>query len=131
MQQIFLKFEGGDTSIEGESRDDRHHKWVEADTWFHDMTLACSQGDTFRKVTIAFYRASGREPVKYLEIVLNRTIVSHVSSRVKGAGLPREVFSLKYASVKWIYTAQAIDGHKRGIHPQLWSLAKNKATEAV
>lgn len=168
MKHIFLKFEGGDTKIEGESRDDKHAKWIELESWSHsimqprsatastagghtaercehgDMVLvkdidstspslwlACSQGDTFKKVTIEFYRASGKEPVKYLEIVLNNALVSSVSPSVVGEGLPSETFTLKYASVKWTYTVQSIEGKKGASNPQMWSLAKNKATEAV
>jgi type VI secretion system secreted protein Hcp len=168
MKDIYLKFEGGDTKIEGESRDEAHPKWLEALSWSHlirqpksatastsgghtaercehgdmmftkdiDSTspsfwLACSQGDTFNKVTIEFMRASGKDKVKYLEIVLNKVIVSSVAPSVQEEGLPTEAISLKYASVKWTYTVQGIDGKKGGSNPQMWSLSKNKATEAV
>ena len=168
MKDIYLKFEGGDTKIEGESRDDAHPKWLEAHSWTHsiiqpksatastsgghtaercehgDMIFtkdidstspsfwaACSQGDTFAKVTIEFMRASGKEKVKYLEIVLHHVIIASVTPSVVGEGLPTETFGLKYASVKWTYTVQGIDGKKGGSKPQMWSLAKNKATEAV
>jgi type VI secretion system secreted protein Hcp len=168
MKDIYLKFEGGDTKIEGESRDEVHSKWLEASSWSHlirqpksatastsgghtaercehgdmiftkdiDSTspsfwVACSQGDTFSKVTIDFMRASGKEKIKYLEIVLNNVIVSSVSPSVGDESLPVESIALKYASVKWTYTVQGIDGKKGGSNPQMWSLAKNKATEAV
>jgi type VI secretion system secreted protein Hcp len=168
MKDIYLKFEGGDTKIEGESRDDAHAKWLEAHSWSHSiiqpksatastsgghtaercehgdmifikdidstspsMWAACSQGDTFSKVTIEFMRASGKEKVKYLEIVLHHVIIASVAPSVSGEGLPTETFGLKYASVKWTYTVQGIDGKKGGSNPQMWSLAKNKATEAV
>lgn len=168
MKYIFMKFEGGDTKIEGESRDDKHAKWLEIDSWSHnivqprsatassagghtaercehgDMTfvkdldstspslwVAASQGDTFKKVTIEFFRQSGKEPIKYLEILLNNAIVASVSPAVIGDGLPTETFGLKYASVKWTYTVQGIDGKKGASNPQMWSLSKNKATEAV
>ncbi|RJG06138.1 type VI secretion system tube protein Hcp [Noviherbaspirillum cavernae] len=168
MKDIYLKFEGGDTKIEGESRDESHAKWLEALSWSHlirqpksatastsgghtaercehgdmiftkdidstspSLWLACSQGDTFNKVTIEFMRASGKDKVKYLEIVLNHVIVSSVTPSVREEGLPTETVALKYASVKWTYTVQGIDGKKGGSNPQMWSLAKNKATEAV
>ncbi|MEN3367465.1 MAG: type secretion system secreted protein Hcp [Burkholderiales bacterium] len=168
MKDIYLKFEGGDTKVEGESRDEAHAKWLEALSWSHqirqpksatastsgghtaercehgDMAftkdidstspslwLACSQGDTFNKVTIEFMRASGKDKVKYLEIVLNKVIIASVAPSVQEEGLPKEIFALKYASVKWTYTVQGIDGKKGGSNPQMWSLAKNKATEAV
>lgn len=168
MKDIYLKFEGGDTKIEGESRDEAHPKWLEALSWSHlirqpksatastsgghtaercehddmifvkdiDSTspsiwLACSQGDTFDKVTIEFMRASGKEKVKYLEIVLHHVIISSVMPSVQAEGLPTESIALKYASVKWTYTVQGIDGKKGGSNPQMWSLSKNKATEAV
>lgn len=168
MKDVYLKFEGGATKIEGESRDDAHVKWLEATSWSHvirqprsatastsgghtaercehgDMVftkdidatspslwLACSQGDTYGKVTIDFMRASGKDKVKYLEIVLNHVIVASVEPSVREEGLPVERFSLKYASVKWTYTVQGIDGKKGGSNPQMWSLAKNRATEAV
>jgi type VI secretion system secreted protein Hcp len=168
MKDIYLKFEGGDTKIEGESRDEGHPKWLEALSWSHlirqpksatastsgghtaeraehgDMVftkdidstspslwLACSQGDTYGKVTIDFMRANGKEKVKYLEIVLNHVIVSSVTPTVQGEGLPTETITLKYASVKWTYTVQGIDGKKGGSNPQMWSLSKNKATEAI
>lgn len=168
MKDIYVKFEGGDTKVEGESRDDQHAKWIEVDSWNHmirqpksatastagghtaercehgdmmftkdidstspSLWLSCSQGDTFKKVTIHFMRASGKERVQYLEIVLNNVVVSSVTPQVAGEGLPRETFALKYASVKWTYTVQGIDGKKGANNPQMWSLAKNKATEAV
>jgi len=168
MKSIFVKFEGGDTKLEGESRDQDHAKWLEVDSWSHNIAqprsatassagghtaercehgdmifvkdidstspslwLACSQGDTFKKVTIEFFRASGKEAIKYLEITLNNAIVASVSPSVLGEGLPTETFALKYASVKWTYTIQGIDGKKGGSNPQMWSLSKNKATEAV
>lgn len=168
MKDIYVKIEGGDTKIEGESRDDKHAKWLEVSSWNHsirqpksavastagghtaercehdDMVfvkdidstspslwVACSQGDTFKKVTIEFMRASGKERIKYLEVVLNNVLISSVSPSVAGEGLPTEVFTLKYASVKWTYTIQGIDGKKGASNPQMWSLAKNKATEAV
>lgn len=168
MKDIYLKFEGGDTKIEGESRDESHPKWLEALSWNHlirqpksatastsgghtaercehgdmiftkdidstspSLWLACSQGDTYNKVTIEFMRASGKDKVKYLEIVLNHVIVSSVTPCVREEGLPTETIALKYASVKWTYTVQGIDGKKGGSNPQMWSLAKNKATEAV
>lgn len=168
MKDIYLKFEGGDTKIEGESRDEAHSKWLEANSWSHlirqpksatastsgghtaercehgdmmftkviDSTspsfwVACSQGDTFKKVTLEFMRASGKDKVKYLEIVLNNVIIASVTPSVDGEGLPTETIGLAYASVKWTYTVQGIDGKKGGSNPQMWSLAKNKATEAV
>jgi type VI secretion system secreted protein Hcp len=168
MKHIFLKFDGGDTKIEGESRDDKHAKWLEIESWSHSIVqprsatastagghtaercehadmvftkdidstspsiwLSSSQGDTFQKVTIEFYRASGKESIKYLEIVLNNVLISSVAPTVAGEGLPTETFTLKYASVKWTYTVQGIDGKKGASNPQVWSLSKNKATEAV
>lgn len=95
------------------------------------LWLACSQGDTYNKVTIDFMRANGKEKVKYLEIVLNHVIVSSVTPAVEDEGLPMEKVALKYASVKWTYTVQGVDGKKGGSNPQMWSLAKNKATEAI
>jgi len=76
-------------------------------------------------------RANGKDKVKYLEIVLNHVIVSSVTPSVAEEGLPLEAVALKYASVKWTYTVQGIDGKKGGSNPQMWSLAKNKATEAI
>lgn len=169
MKDIYIKFEGGDTKIEGESRDDKHPKWIEVSSWSHvirqpksatastagghtaertehgDMILtkdidstspsiylASSQGDTFKTVTLQFMRASGKERVQYLEIVLHNVIVSSVAPSVGiGEGLPTETVSLKYASVKWTYTVQNVDGTKGASNPQMWSLAKNKATESV
>jgi type VI secretion system secreted protein Hcp len=168
MKHIFMKFEGGDTKIEGESRDDAHQKWLEIESWAHEISqprsatastagghtaercehgemvftkdidstspsiwLACSQGDTFKKITIEFFRASGKEAIKYLEIVLNNAMVGSVAPAVVGEGLPTESFTLKYASVKWTYTIQDVAGKKGASNPQMWSLSKNKATEAV
>lgn len=168
MKFTFMKFDGGDTKIEGESRDQKHPKWIEIESWSHNMRqprsatastagghtaercehgemvftkdidstspslwLACSQGDTFKKVTIEFFRSSGKEAIKYLEIVLNNAMVGSVSPAVVGEGLPTETFTLKYASVKWTYTVQGVDGKKGASNPQMWSLSKNQATEAV
>lgn len=168
MKNIFMRFEGGDTKIESETRDGKHPNWLEIASWSHalkqprsatastagghtaercnhadmefvkeidssspSLWLACSQGDTFNKVNIEFYRASGNESLRYLEIVLNNAIVSSVMTYVESEGIPHERFSLQYASVKWIYTTQGIDGKKCANNPQVWSLSKNKASEAV
>ena len=37
MKDIYLKFDGGDTKIEGESRDEAHPKWLEALSWTHSI----------------------------------------------------------------------------------------------
>lgn len=168
MKSIFMKFEGGDIKIAGESRDEKHSNWLEVESWGHhirqprsatastagghttercehadmefnkdidstspSLWLACSQGDTFKRVTIEFYRANGRESIKYLEVVLHNVIVSKVRTYVETEGVPKESFNLKYAAVKWIYTVQNIDGKSGGRNPKIWSLSKNKATEAV
>jgi type VI secretion system secreted protein Hcp len=165
---IFLRFEGGTTKIDGESRDSNHKGWIEIDSWGHtirqpsaatasssgghtaercehgemmfskemDLTSpslwqACSQGEVFKTVTVEFYRASNTEPVKYLEIVLHNAMIGSVSPTANGEGLPTETLSLKYASVKWTYTKQDLDHNVSGNNPKMWSLAQNKATEAV
>lgn len=103
----------------------------EIDSSSPSLWLACSQGETFKRVNIEFYRAGGSAPLRYLEIVLNNAIVSKVITYVETDGIPRERFSLKYASVKWIYTVQGIDGKTCASNPQMWSLSKNGATEVV
>jgi type VI secretion system secreted protein Hcp len=168
MKYTFVKFDGGDTKIEGESRDENHKGWLEVDSWAHSIRQprsatastagghtaercehgemvftkdidstspsiyqACSQGDLYKKVTIEFYRASGSKPIKYLEITLNNAMIGSVSPSVAGEGLPMETFTLKYASVKWVYTQQNLDHQAAGNNPKMWSLAKNSATEAI
>jgi type VI secretion system secreted protein Hcp len=55
-------------------------------------------------------RASGANRINYLQIKLKHVLISSVTPSVVSEGLPVEVFGLKYAAVKWIYTQQGIDG---------------------
>jgi type VI secretion system secreted protein Hcp len=168
MKDIYLKFEGGSTTIVGESRDPEHKDCIEAHSWSHlirqpksatastsgghtaercehgDMIftkdidqaspafwLACSAGIFYKKVTIDFMRAAGDKRVRYLQITLNNVIVSSVESSVKGDGLPIETFGLTYASVKWEYSVQNLEGKSTGSKTAMWSLSQNKATDGI
>jgi type VI secretion system secreted protein Hcp len=91
----------------------------------------CSGGTTFAEVIVDFMRADGEgKRVKYLEIKLKDVIIAKVNVAV-AAGLPLEVFGLKYAAVQWTYTQQKISGGQGGNSVGAWSLTKNNKTYSV
>jgi len=88
---------------------------------------SCSAGTLYQDVTIEFMRSNGTAGrVKYLTINLLKVIIASVTPEVMGEGLPTETFSLKYASVEWLYTQQTLDGKIVKGSPAMWSLAMNK-----
>lgn len=98
---------------------------------------ACSAGSSYDKVEIFFLRSGGTQGadkegrVVYLKITLQNVIIASVTPQVVGEGIPTETFGLKYASVKWEYTAQDLAGKKVGASTGAWSLSQNKATDTV
>jgi type VI secretion system secreted protein Hcp len=93
---------------------------------------AASSGQTFKEITIEFFRADGDgKRVKYLSVDLKNAIISSIAPSVDGQGLPRETFKLKYAAVQWKYTQQASEGGAQGNSAGAWSLTKNDKTFTV
>lgn len=168
MKDIYVQFKGRYT-IDGESADKEHGKWLEVNSWSHDIrqpksatsstsgghtSERCEHGDmvftkdldltspklweaasagyTFDEVTIDFMRADGAQRVKYLTIKLKHALISRVTPVVDSEGLPKETFSLKYASVQWQYQQQKIEGGgTSGSNQTAWSLSKNTNTYGV
>ncbi|MDR0587363.1 MAG: type VI secretion system tube protein Hcp, partial [Burkholderiales bacterium] len=91
-----------------------------------------SGGTTFDEVTVEFFRADGEgNRVKYLEIKMKHVIISDILTRVPSAGLPFEEIQLKYASIQWKYSKQAVGGGQSGVTQGAWSLTKNDKTYSV
>ena len=168
MKDIYVQFKGRYT-IDGESLDKEHSKWLEVNSWSHDIrqpksatsstsgghtSERCEHGDmvfakdldltspklweaasagyTFDEVTIDFMRADGAQRVKYLTIKLKHALISRVTPVVDAEGLPKETFSLKYASVQWQYQQQKVEGGgTSGSNQTAWSLSKNTNTYSI
>lgn len=89
----------------------------------------CCSGKHIKEVTIEMCRAGG-DKVKYMEIKLEKVIISHVApggSSKGDHGFPTESISLNYATIKWTYTQQKRDdGSGGGNVTGGWTLLDNK-----
>jgi type VI secretion system secreted protein Hcp len=87
---------------------------------------AASSGQTFKDISIEFFRADGDgKRVKYMAIDLKNAIISSIAPSTMDAGVPTETFKLTYAAVQWKYTQQASEGGVQGNSMGAWSLTKN------
>lgn len=95
---------------------------------------SCSAGTSYETVEIQFLRSGGTSGEKnvgrtvYLTITLKNVIIASVAPSVLQEGIPTETFGLKYASVKWDYVPQKLDGTASPATSGAWSLTQNTAT---
>ena len=92
---------------------------------------ACCKGTHIKEVIIELCRAGG-DKVKYMEIKLEKVIVSNVrpvGNPKDVHGFPVETVSFNYGTISWTYTQQKRDdGSGGGNVAAGWSLIENKAT---
>jgi len=95
------------------------------------LAEACCKGTHIKEVIIELCRAGG-DKVKYMEIKMEKAIVSNVRpvGDPKGAdGFPIESVSFNYGTISWTYTQQKRDdGSGGGQVASGWSLIENKPT---
>jgi type VI secretion system secreted protein Hcp len=108
---------GGGTVEQANHSDFSITKYVDAST--DDLLKFCWNGKQIGKGTFTAYRADGdNKPIKYLEVVLEKVVVSNVSFGGGGGDLPTETVSLAYGKVTYTYTPQKVaDGTGGGAQP--------------
>jgi type VI secretion system secreted protein Hcp len=85
-----------------------------------------SSGKHIKNVTIEMLRASGDKRVKYMVVVMEQVVISHVAP-AGGGDFPSESVSFNYGTIKWTYTQQKrTDGSGGGNQAAGWSLVENK-----
>ena len=90
------------------------------------LMLYCSNGDHFDKAEIVV-RKAGKKPLEYLRIVMNKVLVTSVSTGGSGAeDRLTENVSLNFAEVEVYYIEQTPTGDP-GKKPEFkWNIAANK-----
>jgi type VI secretion system secreted protein Hcp len=120
---------GGGTSARVNMQDFNITKYVDLSS--PKLTEACCTGKHFGNVTLELCRAGG-EKLKYLEIKLDKAIVSSVSvGGAKGSDddVPVEQVSFNFGKITWTYTAQKrADGGGGGTMSANWDLTQNATT---
>jgi type VI secretion system secreted protein Hcp len=85
-----------------------------------------SSGKHIKNVTIEMLRASGDKRVKYMLVVMEQVVISHVAP-AGGGDFPSESVSFNYGTIKWTYTQQKrTDGTGGGNQAAGWDLTANK-----
>jgi type VI secretion system secreted protein Hcp len=92
-------------------------KYVDAAT--DDLLKMCWSGKQIGKGTFSAYRSDGdNKAIKYLEVVMEKIIVSNVSFGGGGGDLPTETVALGYGKVTYNYIPQKpADGTADGVQP--------------
>jgi type VI secretion system secreted protein Hcp len=117
---------GGGTVEQANHSDFSFTKYTDSAT--DDLLKLCWQGNQVGKVTFSAYRADGdNEPVLYLQIELEKVIVSNFSIGGGGGDIPTETISLNYGKVKYVYKKQKTeDGTADGDQPVSHDLIKQE-----
>lgn len=108
---------GGATVEKANHSDFSFTKYMDSST--DDLLKQCWNGDYIDKVTFSAYRADGaNQPVKYLEIVMEKVVVSSFSVGGSGGDISVENVSLNYGIVTYKYKSQKEDtGESEGVEP--------------
>jgi type VI secretion system secreted protein Hcp len=117
---------GGGTVEQANHSDFSFTKYLDAAT--DDLLKQCWSGKQGGKGTFTVYRADGdNKAVKYLEIVMEKVIISNISVGGGGGDLPVENVSLAYGKVTYNYTPQKKDdGSAEGVQPVYHDLIKQE-----
>ena len=108
---------GGGTVEQANHSDFTFVKYLDAST--DDLLKMCWSGKQIGKATFCAYRANGdNTPVKYLEVAMDKVVVSNLSFGGGGGDLPTENISLSYGKVQYSYVTQKkTDGTGDGVQP--------------
>jgi type VI secretion system secreted protein Hcp len=108
---------GGGTVEKANHADFSFTKYTDAAS--DDLLKMCWSGKMIAKGTFCAYRADGENtPVKYLEIIMEKIIVSNVSIGGGTGDIPTETVSLSYGIVSYNYKPQKEDdGTSEGVQP--------------
>jgi type VI secretion system secreted protein Hcp len=108
---------GGGTVEQANHSDFSITKYVDSAT--DDLLKLCWSGKQIGKGTFTAYRADGdNKPVEYLNVLLEKIVVSNVSFGGGGGDLPTETVALAYGKVTYTYKSQKVaDGTSDGAQP--------------
>ena len=108
---------GGGTVEQANHSDFSITKYVDSAT--DDLLKLCWSGKQIGKGTFTAYRADGdNKPVEYLNVLLEKIVVSNVSFGGGGGDLPTETVALAYGKVTYTYKSQKVaDGTSDGQQP--------------
>jgi type VI secretion system secreted protein Hcp len=108
---------GGGTVEKANHQDFSFTKYIDAST--DDLLKMCWNGKQIGKATFCAYRANGdNTAVKYLEITMEKVIVSNIAVSGGAGDLPTESISLSYGKVQYSYIPQQeTDGTGDGVQP--------------
>src|ERR1700733_13161602 len=108
---------GGGTVEQANHSDFSITKYVDSAT--DDLLKLCWSGKQIGKGTFTAYRADGdNKPVEYLNVLLEKIVVSNVSFGGGGGDLPTETMALAYGKVTYTYKSQKVaDGTSDGAQP--------------
>ena len=108
---------GGGTVEKAHHSDFSFTKYIDSST--DDLLKMCWNGKQIGKATLCAYRSNGdNTPVKYLEVALDKVIVSNISISGGAGDLPVENISLSYGKVQYSYIPQKeADGTGDGVQP--------------
>lgn len=96
------------------------------------LNQACSNGTTFPKARIEFYRADkDGNAINYYLVELLNVLVHRVTTTVGTDGIPQEVVQLSFGSIKWTYQQQKPEGGVGGKTVAQYSPTLNKPTHGV
>lgn len=87
----------------------------------------CAAGRTLPKAKLEFLRADGQgDRVKYYEVELKNVLIGSVNQSVHQGDILQDTISLKFSSVRWMYTQQKIAGGAGGNTSGGWDLSTNR-----
>ena len=103
-------------------------KYVDAAT---DGILGkCGAGKVLKKATIECFRADGdNKPIKYLDIDMEKVVISNYNISAGAGDVPMENISLSYGLIKYTYIEMKEDGKAGGSKPVIMDLVKNEVKE--
>jgi type VI secretion system secreted protein Hcp len=108
---------GGGTVEQANHSDFTITKYLDAAT--DDLLKMCWSGKQIGKGTFSAYRADGdNKAIKYLEVIMEKIVVSNVSFGGGAGDLPTETVALAYGKVTYNYIPQKdADGTAGGVQP--------------
>ncbi len=108
---------GGGTVEQANHSDFSITKYLDAAT--DDLLKYCWNGKQIGKGTFTAYRADGdNKAIKYLEVIMEKIVISNVSFGGGGGDLPTETVALGYGKVTYNYMPQkTADGTADGVQP--------------
>jgi type VI secretion system secreted protein Hcp len=107
---------GGGTVEQANHSDFTITKYLDAAT--DDLLKMCWSGKQIGKGTFSAYRADGQtnDAIKYLEVIMEKIVVSNISFGGGGGDLPTETVALAYGKVTYNYLPQKeADGTAAGV----------------